>query len=228
MSFLIAIFLWTSMNILQIPYVPAEAVATPAQQQAYFQSRTDWQPIGHSPWAQQYPYTPVARFRMAWNEAGFYLYYEVQEAHVRADFLQDQDPVFQESCVEFFLSPTSDQQYYNFEFNAIGTCLAGCKTNAHKGRLPQELTEQILRLPSLPKGQPYEQRAVSEPWTLSVMLPASVIGLPALKEGMQMRANFYKCGDKLDQPHFLCWSPIKYAEPSFHRPEFFGKVMLVR
>ena len=26
---------------------------------------------------------------------------------------------------------------------------------------------------------------------------------------MSIRANFYKCGDELQKPHFLSWNPIK-------------------
>lgn len=35
-------------------------------------------------------------------------------------------------------------------------------------------------------------------------------------------ANFYKCGDKLQTPHFLSWNPINLEKPNFHCPEFFG------
>ena len=35
-------------------------------------------------------------------------------------------------------------------------------------------------------------------------------------------ANFYKCGDKLQTPHFLSWNPIDLEKPNFHCPEFFG------
>ncbi|WP_350005689.1 carbohydrate-binding family 9-like protein, partial [Phocaeicola dorei] len=41
-------------------------------------------------------------------------------------------------------------------------------------------------------------------------------------DGMVVRANFYKCGDELQKPHFLSWSPIKIEKPDFHRPDFFG------
>jgi hypothetical protein len=40
-----------------------------------------------------------------------------------------------------------------------------------------------------------------------------------------MGANFYKCGDELPTPHFLSWNPIEWKEPSFHRPEQFGKLI---
>ena len=41
-----------------------------------------------------------------------------------------------------------------------------------------------------------------------------------------LRANFYKCGDKTAHPHYLSWSPIHTEKPDFHRPEFFGELIL--
>jgi hypothetical protein len=41
-------------------------------------------------------------------------------------------------------------------------------------------------------------------------------------KGKKCRANFYKCGDDLPEPHFLAWNMINTEEPDFHRPEFFG------
>lgn len=41
-------------------------------------------------------------------------------------------------------------------------------------------------------------------------------------DGKTMKGNFYKCGDKLQTPHFLSWSPIGLERPMFHCPAFFG------
>ena len=41
-------------------------------------------------------------------------------------------------------------------------------------------------------------------------------------DGKEIRANFYKCGDELDKPHYLSWNPINLEKPNFHCPEFFG------
>jgi hypothetical protein len=38
----------------------------------------------------------------------------------------------------------------------------------------------------------------------------------------EIKANFYKCGDELQTPHFLSWNPIEIDQPDFHRPDFFG------
>ena len=39
-----------------------------------------------------------------------------------------------------------------------------------------------------------------------------------------MKANFYKCGDRLKQQHYLSWNPIDLPRPNFHCPEFFGEL----
>ena len=46
--------------------------------------------------------------------------------------------------------------------------------------------------------------------------------------GARMKANFYKCGDKLQTPHFLSWNRIDLPSPNFHRPDFFGTLEFER
>lgn len=43
-------------------------------------------------------------------------------------------------------------------------------------------------------------------------------------DGQTIKANFYKCGDELQTPHFLSWNPINIEKPDFHRPDFFGSL----
>ncbi|WP_084054648.1 carbohydrate-binding family 9-like protein [Caldicoprobacter faecalis] len=44
--------------------------------------------------------------------------------------------------------------------------------------------------------------------------------------GKRIKANFYKCGDKTKYPHWGCWNRIDTPHPDFHRPEFFGDLIL--
>jgi hypothetical protein len=37
-----------------------------------------------------------------------------------------------------------------------------------------------------------------------------------------VRANFYKCGDDCDIPHYLAFSPVTTLPPGFHNPECFA------
>ena len=38
----------------------------------------------------------------------------------------------------------------------------------------------------------------------------------------EIRANFYKCGDDCDVPHYLAFSPVTTLPPGFHNPECFA------
>ena len=42
----------------------------------------------------------------------------------------------------------------------------------------------------------------------------------------KLLGNFYKCGDATLLPHYLSWSQIDTEQPDFHRPEFFGELLL--
>ena len=61
-------------------------------------------------------------------------------------------------------------------------------------------------------------------WTLEISLPLLALGL--VEEGedlrnVQLRGNFYCCGDKLAVPHFLAASEIGTLKPDFHCPSYF-------
>ena len=65
-------------------------------------------------------------------------------------------------------------------------------------------------------------------WEVALVIPVSTFFMHdvARLDGRVMRANFYKCGDKLPVPHFVSWAPIVTDRPNFHCPEFFGEVVM--
>ncbi|MDE6137165.1 MAG: hypothetical protein K2F97_06800, partial [Muribaculaceae bacterium] len=58
------------------------------------------------------------------------------------------------------------------------------------------------------------------------VIPLDLIGVHYEGKPVEMRGNFYKCASATSQPHYLSWNPIDTPEPDFHRPEFFGKLIL--
>ena len=63
-------------------------------------------------------------------------------------------------------------------------------------------------------------------WSVGMCVPFDLIGADPDNLPSSIRANFYKCADKSAHPHFLSWSPIDVPSPDFHRPEFFGELIL--
>ncbi|QEN08520.1 hypothetical protein EXM22_11180 [Oceanispirochaeta crateris] len=186
--------------------------------------------IQNAPWS-EFPDKPDVQFRIAWCQDTFLLKYYVREREILGTYTQDGSDVFEDSCVELFLSPEGKESYYNFEFNCIG-CALGQLGSQRDDRVPVEntLLDQIIRIPSLgrsPYHNYHEGLVVEAPsWSLMVVIPVSVFFRESYTSfsGLKMRGNLYKCGDQLETPHYLCWNPIESEAPDFHRPEHFGEL----
>jgi hypothetical protein len=124
--------------------------------------------------------------------------------------------------VEFFVS-FDDRGYYNLEFNCIGTALAGFgKEKGSRMRIDDNIIRKIKYGSHI--SNPHNETVH---WELTVGIPLETFvhhGLSSLS-GKQYRANFYKCGDALPQPHFVAWSNIEAPQPDFHLPQFFGTLL---
>ena len=169
----------------------------------------------------EFPHKPEVTVYLGHSGNSLWLHYVVQKDYVRAVNRTDQEPVYEDSCVEFFLQ--ENENYRNFEFNALGTCLSavGAERKSRRRLHPEELA-LIRRNTSLhPDTLPPED--VLSDWNLTVEVPFSLIGL---ERGKIFRSNFYKCGDKTFVPHFVSWAPIQIPKPDFHRPEFFAELFI--
>ena len=148
-------------------------------------------------WREQFPYQPLTTFTAAHSGKNIYIDFFVRCNFLRAENFTNQSKVSEDSCVEFFVEPVPGGEYWNFEFNCIGTVNA-----SHR-------IEGIFT------------------WNLLVVIPLDLIGVEYKGEALKMRGNFYKCASAASQPHYLSWNPIDTPAPDFHRPEFFGDIILL-
>ena len=186
--------------------------------------RLESNPIDCVNWS-EFPYAPRVSFRIAHSDDALAILFEVEEEHVRAVSLESNGPVWEDSCVEFFVKSPAGEGYFNFEVNCIGTMLAAKRLSRTEATLfNAEQMGKIRCFGSLAKA-PIDSRGAGQKWWMVEVIPFSLLGLKSAPKSL--RCNFYKCGDKCDRPHFLSWSPIDKPEPNFHCPEFFGEVILV-
>ena len=186
----------------------------------------EWNAIACVNWA-DYPYQPEVKFRAAHTGDALLLHYQVTEASVRAVALADDGKVWEDACVEFFLSPEGNDFYYNFECNcATKLLLHGGPAGGERPTASEEILKSVKRWSSL-GAEPFEERVGECTWEVALVIPVSAIFRHEIADlnGKTMRANFYKCGDKLQTPHFLSWAPIDLPKPKFHCPEFFGELV---
>ncbi len=175
-----------------------------------------------------YPYQPDVRFRIGHTGDNICLVFYVTEDHVLARHMNTNSSTHKDSCVEFFLSPRKDENYYNFEFNAIGTTHLAYGNNVRQRTfIEPDLITTLIRNQSSLGSEPVDIRGGRTSWDLTVVIPAAILVHDPMEElsGQTMMANFFKCGDETDTPHFLSWNPIGTSQPSFHQPTYFGRVV---
>mgnify|MGYP000828714434 CR=1 FL=1 len=208
------------MKVKKISSANVEACSLP---KLFDEEKIDFQPVQCVNWA-EYPYKPKVSFRIAHTKDSILLHFKVREESVRAKYGEDNGSVWTDSCVEFFSVPAGDGVYYNMECNCAGRLLIGAGAErSNRQHASQEILDKVQRWSSLGR-EDFEERVGECNWEVALVIPYSAFFLHNITslDGKAIRANFYKCGDKLQTPHFLSWNPIGLEKPNFHCPEFFG------
>ena len=187
--------------------------------------------IACAPWAEEYPYQPEVKVRIGITDEAFLLHYVVSEEYVAAAADADNGAVWEDSCCEFFCQPENDGTYNNVECNCMGTVLmAYGPSRDNRITAPKEVLQNIKRWTSLSSvvGSTLPLQRIAAPWQLALVVPFTAFFNHNIKkmEGHSVKANFYKCGDNLPKPHFLAWNDIALPRPDFHRPDFFGQLII--
>lgn len=168
-------------------------------------------------------YRPKAEAQLARDDQALYLRLRVCEKNPLITWCRHQDPVYQDSCLEFFVmsNPSHSARYINFEFNATGTVLSAYG-EGRKDRIAltaEDLSDLMIKVGILADPRPA--------WQVSCRIPRIILekycGLIDWRSGHVMTGNFYKCGDQTAEPHYGCWNLV--AKPDFHRPEDFGRLV---
>ncbi len=117
-----------------------------------------------TPWF-AFPYKPSVQFSIAHSANSILLKFYVEEKFIRAASGNINGRVWEDSCVEFFIS-FDGEAYYNIEFNCIGTALVGYgKNKTDRELLPEAIIKQIRFQSSI-------QNNVSLiKWELAVSIP---------------------------------------------------------
>jgi hypothetical protein len=178
---------------------------------------------------QEPAHQPKVQAKLAYDDRYLYLIWKVEDQFVLAKRAQHQQDVYRDSCVEFFFTPGGDPKergYFNLETNCTGVKLFSPHVPGRKNdKLSAEDFASVITASSL-KGPIGTEIDKPTTWTLEYRIPLDLLEkfakIDRPKPGVTWRANFYKCADETSHPHWLTWSPIARARPSFHLPEYFG------
>ena len=190
--------------------------------------------LDQCPWP-AFPAAPATHFAIAHTGSAILLKFFVDEDDPRVTCTKPNDPVYKDSCVEFFLSFDNGGSYYNMEWNAAGVCLMmHGPSREERTPSPPALIRTIGFAAAGPaRGSLAPAGGSAAPatlgWSLTLYIPTSLFihdKLPILS-GTHATANFYKCGDDCPEPHYLAWNHIGTPTPDFHQPRYFGQLVFL-
>ena len=171
------------------------------------------------PWGGDY--RPDCRARVGWNESGLHVLMCANEPEIRTEITKIGGEVCTDSCLEFFLQPNVGcPLYVNCETNPLCVMHIGIGEGRHGRRVFDAIPEGFNLSHSQHKGGW---------WAVSYTIPASFLKEhfgAALASGVQMRGNFYKCGDLSAHVHYCMFKPYDTPRPDYHRPEQFADIVL--
>jgi hypothetical protein len=215
------------MNVIYVPFLNALNNTDAKTASRILDNETEWHFIKSINWPGQYPYCPESEFVIARSHNSLYIKFKVNENNLRALYINDQDPVWEDSCVEFFCKKPLSESYMNFEFNCIGTSVASTRKGRDKDIVffTENQMKQIDRFTTLNR-KTFDEIKGPNCWELTVCIPFQILGIDLYDLPQKISGNFYKCADGSSTPHYVSWNPIATEQPDFHRPDFFGELIL--
>lgn len=192
---------------------------TPAYMIARVSGEPDWSAIPSLP-IDRVLWTEDAGIRAAGqlccDGEKLYVHLRAVEKEIRAENTAPLSPVWEDSCLEFFFRFPAAESYFNFEVNPNGCfCLQFGPSRAERTSLVPEDAAALFAI---------RTARTEDGWELFYRIPLAFLRrfLPDCAFRGELRANFFKCGDRTPRPHYLSWAPVASETPDFHRPQDFG------
>jgi len=169
-------------------------------------------------------YYPKAWAKVCHDGEKFYVKFRAEEDKILGTLRNYNDPVSENSCVEFFVNPYPHvrEDYMNFETNCLGALLLGFGYIKPRGRLWHILPEEFGIVTTVKDPADYN----GEYWEINGSIPFSIInsvyGAEGLGSGSKMRGNFFTVCAHPDYKHAGTWNPT----PGFHDRFGFGELIV--
>ena len=174
-------------------------------------------------WEAPTPYRPDTYCKIGVVNEELVAVLKCYEESPKAVYVERDEPIYLDSCLEFFVAPIEcREEYINVEMNSKGTFLCEFGKGKPERCFSKELTELSPIVESFSSSD--ENGAF---WGVQVHLTKDFISslYKIDKKNImftEIRANFYKCGDECDVPHYLAFSPVTTLPPGFHNPQCFA------
>ena len=173
-------------------------------------------------------YRPKVEVRVTYSDYYLYVYFKAYEKKIRVKRTAFGSDVWNDSCVEMFINPfpQKSSDYINFEINPYGAMRIEKGKDVNNRLIFSE--KDVAGLEVVPYvNTPIDGYHGQDYWPMYYKIPLRFFEeVYDEKFGAgEGSANFYKCGDETEFPHFGAWSEILGQTPDFHQSRFFGKLI---
>jgi len=161
--------------------------------------------------------------RLAYDDVALLLRFDCDDRDIWATHSRRDAPLWEEEAVELFVAPGEDDpsEYVEIEVNPLGAIFDARITNP-QGRRESMRVDADWNAAGLVA---VVVRRSPGTWTAQLEIPW--IDLCDGAPPPVWRANFFRIERPRDGDHeFSCWSPTLADPPDFHKPSFFGRLVL--
>ena len=166
--------------------------------------------------------------RVWYDQAALYLGWTCEDRDIQATFTQHDSRFWEEEVVEFYVTPTALDRYFELQWNPLGGTFDAIIQNQigadgvsqqFKGDWSYTATSMTHAVKVVGSVQNSSDR--DERWTVEVRIPFADLNARTPGRGDVWRGNFYRFSrDRDAELEQLSWSPIIW--PGFHQPNRFG------
>ena len=168
-------------------------------------------------------YCPKIVFSVTYSDAGFHVHFDAYEKNPKRVINEHFGPVHLDSCLEWFINfdPENTHKYINFEVNSAGFINFSLRVDRNNDEKFTLKDAECLGI---------KTEILDDMWTLDYTVPFEFIKKyyphDEFKTGAVLPSNVYKCGDETEFEHYGCWKMVDREKPDFHKPEYFGRMII--
>ncbi len=166
---------------------------------------------------------------IGYNDESLYLAWVCKDADILATYSKRDDKLWEEEVAEFFVTPDKLTEYFELQWNPLGTIFdAIIHNNLKENGLSKGIkgdwdwTANGMQAVVKVDGTVQNSQDTDQQWLVEVKIPFKSLECSAPKSGDVWRANFYRYSRTTGKEDALyySWSPTRLQ--SFHEPSRFG------
>lgn len=209
-----------------VPLISAAVKIDGALDEPPWQKAARLTPFVHNDTGQ--PARVSTEVRLWYDSTALYLGWICEDGDIQATFKERDSRFWEEEVVEFFVTPSALDRYFELQWNPLsGTFDAiisneiGADGRSVRFKGDWSYTATAMTYAVRVDGSVQDSTDRDQRWTVEVRVPFADFNVSTPARGEVWRGNFYRFNrDRGGEPEQLSWSPTVW--PGFHQPTRFG------